>query len=242
MKDKLVVFWQKTEDKINSMASRERVLIALCVFAVIYVLWDVVFFRSVVAEEKKYNARMETVSHELTLLTAEEKILAKALTNDPSAEKRREIVRLEKKLEHLEEEIHRISVGLIEAEKLPNVLQDVLMVSSGIKLVGMQTHEATPLPFPDEINQYVEEEAYKNKKGDGPKPSVAGADVSVFKHSVTVEVEGSYFDIVGYLSKLEDLPWLFYWELIDYQVKDYPKARVSIQVYTLSTEEGLLRV
>jgi len=40
-----------------------------------------------------------------------------------------------------------------------------------------------------------------------------------------------------YLQKLEQLPNKFYWHRFDYQVLEYPKAQVSINIYTLSTQQ-----
>ncbi len=191
------------------------------------------FFQSKVKQEAALGERLSVAKLELTKLTAEEKILAQALTNDPTAEKRREIVRLEKQLAKLEADLRQVSVGLISADELPEVLYDVLRSSSRVKFIGMTTHPAKSLPFPSSSQQNVEKKQDESEEDD---------NVGVYQHSVTIEIEGTYFDVVDYLSRLEALSWRFYWELLDYQVSSYPNAKITLQVYTLSTEEGLLSV
>lgn len=229
---------QNISERINALQMRERALVALSAMAFIYMLWDFSFFQSKVQQESVLSERLSVAKTELTKLTAEEKILAKALTNDPTAAKRREIVRLEKQLAKLESDLRKISVGLIAAEQLPEILYDVLRSSSGVEFVAMTTHPAKPLPFPmlSIKSKQDKVDTVDNEEDDFDN------DVSVYQHAVTVEIEGSYFDVVGYLSRLEALQWRFYWELLDYEVSTYPRAKIILQVYTLSTEEGLLRV
>jgi MSHA biogenesis protein MshJ len=64
----------------------------------------------------------------------------------------------------------------------------------------------------------------------------------VYKHGLSITFTGNYFSTLHYLKSLESLPWHFYWETIDYQVKDHPEALTSFTIYTLSFEETWLGV
>ena len=46
----------------------------------------------------------------------------------------------------------------------------------------------------------------------------------------------------GARAVLEALPWHLFWDRLEYRVIEHPRARVGIEVYTLSTREGSLRV
>ncbi len=240
--------WEKYSAVIDAKTFRERSIIALLLLAVV---WSVFNFAFIIPQEKEkaeLRLRMKTAQEELGKLTAQERVFAQALTNDPNANKKAQIDQLEKKLDTLEQSLQTLSVGLIPADKLPDALHEVLRSVGNLKLLGMETRAAARLQLQHEIVGEAAEEPSddnKEKAADKKVADVAEAEedkVGVFKHAVVVSLEGSYFDVVAYLKALESLEWKVYWQGIDYRVDGYPKAQVTIEVYTLSTEEGLLGV
>ncbi len=235
-------WWAKKTEIIDAKPVRERGIIALLILAVVWSGFNFAFLIPLDKEKVKLKGRMDHAEQELKKMTAQETVLAKALTNDPNAVKKKEINQLEKKLVELEKNLQTLSAGLIPAGALPEALHDVLKNVGSLKLLGMQTLVPSKLQL---VRAEPDNKDYASKK-DASDEDVLGEDdvdnVGVFKHSVVVALEGKYFDVVSYLSALESLPWKFYWESIDYEVDKYPNARVLIEVYTLSTDEGVLGV
>ncbi len=236
--------WEQLSLKFNALALRERAVVGLGILVAIFVAWDFIFYQPVAKKHSALQARMDTANENLTRLSAEEQVFAKALTSDPNAARKREIVRLEQQLDKLDSELEALSVGLIQAEKLPQILHDVLFSSGSLKLLGMKTQPVEKLNFsqPTTAREQVKQEDDRREDVNEEFAQEEENVVSVFKHAVTISLEGRYFDVVNYLSALEQLPWKIYWEFLDYRVGDYPKARVTLQVYTLSTGEGVLGV
>ncbi len=190
---------------------------------------------------------MDRAESDLMKLTAQEKVFAKALSNDPNAAKKKQIDDLEKDLAGLDRNLQALSVGLIPADKLPLALHDVLQSVGNLKLVGMETIEPSRLQLEHAevaVEKNLDSDEGKGEKDDnkGDEDNVDDESIGVFKHAVVVELEGRYFDVIHYLAALEKLQWKFYWQAIDYEVFQYPKAKVLIEVYTLSTEQGVLGV
>jgi MSHA biogenesis protein MshJ len=48
-----------------------------------------------------------------------------------------------------------------------------------------------------------------------------------------LQLEGSYLATLRYLRALEDLPWKFFWEGVEYEVIEHPTARITLDLYTL---------
>lgn len=72
-----------------------------------------------------------------------------------------------------------------------------------------------------------------------PEPFLADSpNGTVYQHNVEVVLDGSYFAVRDYLQRLQDLPFGFYWQELDYQVKAYPMAEVRLRLYTLSQQSG----
>lgn len=235
--------WEALAQKFNGRALRERVLLGLGVLVVIFVVWDFIFYQPLAKKHSVLQARLDVANENITRLSAEEQVFAKALTSDPNAARKREVVRLEQQLAQLDSELEELAVGLIQADKLPQILHDVLFSSGSLKLLGMKTEAVEKLNFSEPVTA-AEQIDQQNGQPDINEefPQQNETVVSVFKHAVTISLEGRYFDVVNYLTALEQLPWKIYWEFLDYKVEDYPKARVTLQVYTLSTGEGVLGV
>jgi MSHA biogenesis protein MshJ len=64
----------------------------------------------------------------------------------------------------------------------------------------------------------------------------------IYQHGLVLHFSGSYLATLNYLKSLEAMPWNFIWDSIDYQVKDYPMAEITLRVHTLSLEKSWLNV
>ncbi len=70
-----------------------------------------------------------------------------------------------------------------------------------------------------------------------PEALSASADAlttTFYRHGLEIEFEGSYLACLEYLERIEDLPWRFYWQLLDIEVLEYPRNRIRLEVSTLS--------
>lgn len=246
--------WQKYSDQFNARELRERIILALCLFAVVYGIFYYGFFFRLDIEKANLKSQLDEVAKEQEKLSAQEVVFAKAIANDPNADKKRELTRLAQQLRNLDQDLIQLSVGLISAEQLPLALRDVLIQSKNLNLLGMETQAPSKLPLsePPKIETATKakktsqtEQAEKilaesAKSQNSKKRGSESSGVGLYKHAVKLAIEGEYFAVVDYLESLEALPWKIYWHALDYQVENYPKAKVVLEVYTLSTEKGFI--
>lgn len=232
MKQPLLEQWSKLEEKVNQRNVRERVLIALSCWAVVYLVWEFIAFQPLNAKKAELQQRFDAVSSELVQLDAQQQVFVKALTADPNAGRRRELVAKQEQITQLDSEINKLSDGLIPAGKLPQLLHDVLQVNKSLTLVSMRSLPAQHLTLPYPQSEGVDDDDLQEEL---PQRN----DPRIFKHGVKMTLRGGYFDVLAYLQAIENLEWRVYWELLDYQVKGYPSATVDVLVYTLSTEKGV---
>jgi MSHA biogenesis protein MshJ len=64
----------------------------------------------------------------------------------------------------------------------------------------------------------------------------------LYQHGLELHFSGTYADTLAYLTALETMPWNFVWDGINYQVKDYPIAEITLRVHTLNLEKRWLDV
>lgn len=224
--------WLQISERFNGLETRERALLSLSIFLGIYLIWDFGFYQPVATQRADLELRLTAAEKEMVTLTAEERVFTKSLQNDPGAAKKREVVRLEQELVALDKNLAELSVGLLAADKLPVVLYEVLQKSHALEFLGMQTHPVELLSFHQE-ELPVDNSSDKDLDREEPK-----REVGVFKHAVTVSFKGNYFSVIEYLKRIEALEWKIYWNKLEYEVDQFPRAQITLEVFTLSTEEG----
>lgn len=228
MRDKL----HELSEKIDCYSLRERVLLLFCILAVLVGLWQLAFEMPQERNRGQLEEKLVKISADQSAQTAQIAALTSAYASDNQRELRAERDALQVQLDALDKELSELSHGLVSAPQLPQILQDVLVSTTQLKLLRVQT-----LPVEELLLQGTQEQT-------SPTSEMTEAEIStgVYKHSVTLRVSGTYFEVMKFLQTLEAFEWRFYWDRLDYTVTDYPRAEIEIRVYTLSAEEGLLGV
>lgn len=216
------------QQKIDGRVLRERGLIFLCALAVVFMLWNFLFYGVAASHQKDLEAQLNSIKTQNQTLSAQIATILSAATIDPDQDKKSTIVQLEAELAVLDSQLNSLSQGLVSAEHLPQILQDVLLKTGELTLVQLQT-----LPV-QELQLAVLDPATDGKD--------VGTGAGVFKHEVRLRVTGSYFQLLLFFQTLEKYKWRFYWDQLDYDLAQYPRANIELRVYTLSAEEGLLGV
>lgn len=217
----MVKRWQTMLERYNALSLRERGLVLLSAVAVIYLLWDALLASPLADARQRLEDKQQALTQAISQLALEEAAYLKAASGDPEEALRRERDRLQTQLQTLDDELAELSLGLVSAHQLANVLEEVLMRADSLQLRRLQTLPVEPLNLSTSGN---------------------GEPADVYKHSVLLAVKGSYFDVLDYLKTLESLGWRFYWEELRFQQEQYPNGLFELRVFTLSTDEGLLGV
>jgi MSHA biogenesis protein MshJ len=229
--------WQ---EKIDARVIRERGLIFITVLAVIFALWNFTLQASV--EKKLQGSRDQIDAATTQRKTLQTQILSatQALLNNPDTSKKAQIAQLTTDVSNVETQLQSASQSLIKADQLPLALQDVLQKTTQLTLLEVETLPVREL----QIDQVGTDNLSKGSstKTNSTTGSSSTTAAGVYEHAVALHVSGNYFQVVQFLTALEQLPWKFYWQSLDYKVTKYPNAEIILRVYTLSAEEGLLGV
>ncbi|MDZ7748256.1 MAG: pilus (MSHA type) biogenesis protein MshL [Halofilum sp. (in: g-proteobacteria)] len=128
-------------------------------------------------------------------------------------------------LPRCDEALTERTARVISPGQMVAVLRDVVSADDALTLVALRNTGVEP----------VIEEA----RGDDG----AAADVPrVYRHRVELVVAGGYFDLLGYLERLEGLRWQFQWDALELETTDYPRARATVSLSTLSLAEDWIGV
>jgi MSHA biogenesis protein MshJ len=146
--------------------------------------------------------------------------------------------------------------GLIGPDRMAALLEQMLPRQGGVRIVGLKTlppqdaHAPLPpaAPAPAAALPAAAASAVP-ALGAGltaripaaPPPPLPSA--SLYRHGVEITVEGSYGDLMNYLSTLESLPGpRLLWGGVAMKVERHPTVRLSFTVYTLSVNRAWLEL
>lgn len=206
--------------RIDSMTLRERVMLFGAVVMVLFMAWDSFLMAPLEARKESQLARLESVRLEIEELNQQIQALVEDHDKDPNLQLRRELARVNSRIDGIDARIGREMTGLIGPRQMARMLEEVLVRQSGLKPLRIENLGSAPLVTPSE--------------GESEDGQGAGA----FRHRLLLEMEGGYLQAVEYLQALQALPWAFYWDEVSIEVVDYPTARMRLVVSTLSLKES----
>lgn len=166
----------------------------------------------------KQKLESEQIRHKS--LTEQQAAFRQALNEDPDAELKRQLENLTRQYEQLQNTFADELGELVLPQQMPALIEGVFSRADGLDLIEMRS--LTP----------------ENIFAD--KPEMDG--VAVYQHGLSLTFSGRYFDVRDFLASLEKLTSQLYWRSMAYNVEEYPDARVTIEVYTLSTEKAFIGV
>lgn len=228
--------WEKHSAKFDAMSLRERALVAIAALALIVLLGETVFVEPLLAKQKNHQQQIDRQSAELSAIQGQLAALQPRL-KDPDAGNRAALAQARNEIAAIDARLKGMEKTLVAPDKVAVLLEDILRHNRGLKLVALRT-----LP----VSTLVERKDGKPDAGakgeSAARPDPGGTEASIFKHGVEITVQGSYGELLAYLSQLEQLPQQMFWSKVRLKVDEYPKTTLSLTVYTLSLDKAWLVV
>lgn len=222
--------WQQLQARFNALKPREQLLITAVGAIVLLALCDQLFWTPFTRSNTQFENRITELHAQQEKLQGEHAAVKARLAEDPNAELQRGIDAVRTRIDAQNKRLAALTVDLIPPEKMADVLREVLNQRRELQLIALQNEPATYAFMPREKTDKTADETDQADSEHAP--------VVVYRHGLTLQLKGRYFEIVNYLQALEQLPWHFYWEKLDYKVDKYPEADVTLRIYTLSNREG----
>ena len=224
MRDKL----QRLLIRVDALSLRERGLLLLALLVIVIMLWNKLLLDPLSAQQRQLQSQMHLLRTQIATTEQQAQTIIARNAQNPNRPLRARLQRLESEIAGLNQRLQALTVDLIPPRRMAKVLEQVLNQQAGLKLIRLQSLGAKPL--------------LKPLAATGKSTVAASVVPGVYKHGMIIEFDGDYMDTLKYLRALQTLPWRFYWDSLKYQVKKYPRARVTITVHTLSLQEGWIGV
>lgn len=211
---------------LDSLSRRERVLVVFALLAVVTFLCYMLLIEPLAMRRKIAVDQAASIAATVAVLDQEADAIAAAGRRDPNAENRRQLELLKKEVAQLDERLAALTGELISPRQMVVVLEDMLKRRRNLTLTRLENLPSVPLldtPADD-------------------KTDLQSRQINLYRHPLRIELKGSYLEALAYLQSLEKLPRKVYWQDLAISVEDYPRAHISVTVYTLSIKEGWIGV
>jgi len=205
--------------KFNAISLREQFMVLLFGVALIAFITYMLLIDPLMVSNARLDEDIKRNQQQLDTVMSQIDDLSAAIRRDPNQAVRQRIEEIRQQIDHTNDRLKNQTASLVPANKMPQMLENVLTRSKGLTVVSLQSIAPTPILLGDK-NEEEQDTA------------------DLYRHGVSLVIEGSYFDIQAYLARLEALQWQFYWQKFDYTVTQYPVARVAVDIYTLSTNKA----
>lgn len=233
--------WQKLSTRIDALTLRERAMLfaaaaAAIIFLVFYFLLNPSYARQKLTLEEMTRQQERIANVELEISATME-----AHMRDPDAAERARLQKIGADAQALRNALTAMQQGMVAPEKMSGLLEDILRGNRGLKLKSMRTlgdvapDAAPPVPA-------VAAAAPPAAAGAPPSAAPAAPPQLLHRHGVELVLEGSYPDMVAYMSALENMQGKILWGNADMAVQAYPTATLTLTVYTINLDKKWLKL
>ena len=219
----LKVQWDRLSSAFAQRPPAEKVIIAVLVIGVVAWLWLMLFFDPARARIDEAQRGLQTTEAQISGMETRARQARTQLQQDPEQALREQISDLMARQQEVDREIAELAGRLVPPNEMTSLLTTVLDEQSGLTLARVENRQPQPL-------RTVEASGEEGEQPIG----------QVWRHGLTLEFSGSFFNTLRYLEYLESLSARFFWDGLQFTVEDWPTARVTLQLHTLSSEEGFV--
>ena len=231
------VQWQRLADRVDGFSLRERALIFLAIALVLIVSVNLLLIDPLLTRSKNLQQRIVQDELQIKAMRSQIEELVAASNSDPNAALKTRLEDLRLQSEQAATTLQDIQSGLVPPQRIPALLQDLLLHSRSVSLVAMKTLPVETLGVAGAAS--ISSTSADTGAGERTDPST-GTVGEVYKHGVEITVQGSYLDLLSYLDGIEALPWQMFWGKAEVDGKNYPTVTLTLRLHTLSLDEAWL--
>lgn len=257
--------------RLDARPRRERLLMCVAAAAVAFLVIDALAFGPALKAWQKGNRQRDLAQASISRLQSEAGRRV-ADGNLQLRQQQAELATWRQRVRDGEAQLRSYEATLIGPDQMLPLLDKVLARHGQLKMRSMQPlgridllAPGTEAPAPVATNTLSHAVGAARTTADGARPKAKGATqgtataaaappanantaapdapaVSLYRHGVQLTVEGSFADLMAYVQALEAMPQRVLWGSVGFKVEQYPKAALTLQLYTISRERSWLEI
>lgn len=224
--NKLRLQWQEWLQKFDHRKKSEKWIIAVLTMAALVWLYTELQLAPLSADRMTMSQQIDSAQTRLQAMQAREQVAIQRAQDDPDRAANDRLARLIQEQQQAQGEIEGLAGNLVTPYAMTQMLTTVLDRQPGLELIRVENRVPQPMRTASQVSGE-----------DGETPMA-----QVYKHGLIIEMQGDYFSLLNYLNYLENLSERFFWDQVHYLQSGWPDATITLELHTLSTEEGFVGV
>jgi MSHA biogenesis protein MshJ len=200
-------------------------MILAALLALVWMLFEALLLTPMLQKQKLYRQEISAKQQQVVSLQAQQAATRQTSLVDPDAGNKDRLAELQQNMTRMDDDLRAAQRQLISPDRMPKVLESVLQKDRQVRLVALAT-----LPVSGLMDGVAGSKELK--------APVSG----IYKHGFEVTLEGSYPDLMRYVTALEASPWGMLWGEISLQAGVYPLSSLKLTLYTLSLDQAWLSI
>lgn len=217
--------WKELKKMVDARTLRERIFLFAAVLVVIGYSWLIFVLDNINAGQAESASLITDTAGQINRELTRNQNIQDSYTTDPNAFVRTRLQNLEGDLAQVDAQLLELYGELILPQQMAGVLTDILQSETTLKLVSFENQPPTSLLDALTADQVTGQQ-----------------QMNVYRHGLRLEFEGDYLETIRFLKKVEQLDSSFFWDNLSFNVIEYPLAKISLNIFTLSTARGFIGV
>ena len=229
------------DEKFRARSLRERLILTVGAAACVFMLIDHLALQPISDQRRQIESSRLQVDAQIESLQTELASMVGAQPTEQERQRADEILQLEAQLLQIESRLAREVSALVPPEEIVAMLEEILLQVPGLEMIRVESRP------PRRLGQPISEDAGTIAIG-ATATTVADAAATtpagprLFRHGLEIEVAGSYPAMLEYVERLEASRWNLLWDRLELEVEQFPRARIRIDLHTISGEEEWIGV
>jgi len=217
--------------RVDALSLRERGLVGVAACALLGFIGHALILAPMAATQDALRGQIAGQRAEIAAIDEAIAGRVQAFEVDPDAAGRTRLNALRQEMGQLGEQLLAIEHGLVPPERIGPLVDGILRANGRLKLVSMRTLAVEPLAGPNA----------PAAAASAPTGAPAAAPL-LYRHGIEVTVRGNYLDMVDYMSALDAMPTRMFWGRAQLDVEEYPAARLTLTLHTLSLDRQWMKL
>ena len=225
--------YRELNDRFRALSVREQTLYSAVFVATFFLLIDQLMLQPVTEQRDRVARGTDFARAAIDRSTATIEQLDNTVLSQKEREAQERIEQLRTQIGEIEKQMKTTVESLVPPSAIVSILEELLETSGDLELVELRSHAPQP------ITSQAASEGEAAGSADSP---ARVTDSTLYRHGLTLEIQGSFAATAEYLRRLEASPWHLLWERFQYTVEEHPAARIRIDLHTISDQEDWIRV
>jgi len=224
---------------IESRQQYEKALALTILAAMLVLIYLSVHFDPIRADIQVATNQINNVERQIQAQRTTYAAMLETSLEDPNKFANDRLLVISREQQLLQVEIASLAGDLVTPNDMTRLLTEVLERQAGLELIHFENRTAAPLREGVSNADRLLAETGTLNFDDVIEDDVSG---QVFEHGLVIQFQGDFFNTLRYLRFLEDITGSFFWDSISFRQLDWPQAQITLEIHTLSTEQGFIGV